>query len=309
MVKRFPAWVWLCWMLVATGWALASEPISFVKQARSLEIKAGEQAIATYGFADADVPRPYFANVKASFGIQLTRNHPPQTSDKQDHPHHTGLFFSFGDVNGIDYWHMKGTCKHDSFLQEPRLADDGALIFQVRNVYQSEDGSPLMWEDVSHRIVSTKNGHRNEFDIILKAEQDVKIGSKEEGGLAMRVASGLAVDAKQGGRMEDSEGRVNGDEIWGQQADWVLYKGFIDGYDSGILLMAHPENPHRPWWHARDYGLVASHPFGPLNDKSAGKHLKAGESVRLRYAVQVYAKRTRDLFLPQGAFQDYSQAK
>ncbi len=104
--------------------------------------------------------------------------------------------------------------------------------------------------------------------------------------------------------MIDSEGRAGEAQVWGKQADWCSYAGEIGGKDVGVLLMPHPENFRRPWFHARDYGLLVANPFG-RNAFTKGEAsrivVKEGEALRLRFGVLVYGGKP-DL---DAAYRDY----
>jgi hypothetical protein len=42
----------------------------------------------------------------ADGGITVTRGYPlePRPGERVDHPHHAGLWFNYGEVNGFDFW-------------------------------------------------------------------------------------------------------------------------------------------------------------------------------------------------------------
>ena len=42
----------------------------------------------------------------SSSGKIITRGYPlqPRPFERTDHPHHVGMWFNFGDVNGLDFW-------------------------------------------------------------------------------------------------------------------------------------------------------------------------------------------------------------
>jgi hypothetical protein len=94
------------------------------------------------------------------------------------------------------------------------------------------------------------------------------------------------------GTMTDSKGRKNGDQIWGNSADWCDYSGILDGQRVGMTLFCHPENFRPSWFHARDYGFMAANPFGR---EAFGKGAKSsvlvepGEELRLRYGIFVHS--------------------
>jgi hypothetical protein len=69
--------------------------------------------------------------------------------------------------------------------------------------------------------------------------------------------------------------------------------------------MAHPGNFSRCWWHARDYGLMAGNPFGPLNQKGLRKVIKPGTALHLRYAAVIHSHPGTAQYQPAKAFQQY----
>src|ERR1041385_3774588 len=52
-------------------------------------------------------PKPYLWPLRAATGTVVTRGFPIDASipgETHDHPHHRGLWFTHGDVNGYDFW-------------------------------------------------------------------------------------------------------------------------------------------------------------------------------------------------------------
>ncbi len=271
--------------------------LSFLKADDRIVILDGKHAVSEYVFADPAVPRPYLVNVKTLDGIQISRNHPVQAGDDQDHPHHTGIFFTFGDLNGIDFWHLKGRVIHERFSYGP-LVEDGGVVIGSETRYETLDGSQVFATESATVVV-----HRTAEGILYRFQHELaprdeplRIGSKEEGGLAVRVATPIAITSNAGGRMIDADGRSGGKAIWGQQTDWVDYSGTIRGRHVGVLVVPHTKNFSRCWWHARDYGLLAANPFGPLNEKGKVKVVKPGETLSLRYDVLVHSSANAESF-------------
>lgn len=273
-------------------------PIRFDKQDGKLAISIAGKPFADYHFANE--PRSFFANVRTPGGDKATRNYPVEKGDQADHPHHQGIFVTFGDLNGIDYWHGKGKSVTEGLTVESK----GVAGFRARHRFLDKDEkTTLCTEDARYRIHVGEQGYVIDFESTFTAESDLRIGSKEEGGIAVRMATPLAV--VNGGRMLDDEGRVNGKEIWGKKARWVDYSGKSGGRDLGILLMTHPDNPRPCWWHARDYGLFAANPFGPLGSKEGGLTLRKGQTLRLRFAVVVHGGKASRSFAPAVAYSEY----
>jgi len=290
------------WGLAAARLTSADQPdVTFHRGDGKLTIAIGGKPFADYYY---EVPRACFANVYSPSGTKATRNFPVHDDDDPDHPHHTGIFLTFGDLNGVDFWHIQGKVVQERFVREPQ-ANAWRGTFAVKKQFMSADANTTFVSEVCHFTISAfADEYQIEFDTIFTAEVDeVVIGSKEEGGLAARVATPLAV--ARGGSMVDSDGREGGSRIWGKQAAWVDHRATVDGQHVGLMVMAHPGNLKRCWWHARDYGLNAANPFGPLNDPETKTVLRRGETLRLRYAVLVYSHSDDNPFDPAAAYKRY----
>ena len=305
---RIVAWTGLLLVSLLIGSLLeAAEkpPVTFQQKTNKLVIQIGDKPFAEYVFRDPQLARPYFSNIYSPAGIKVTRNHPARKGDQQDHPHHTGIFFTFGDLNGKDFWHGKGITRHLNFIVQPE-SRPGTGSFAVRNLYRSPDGKIPYCQEICHYTINVvSQGYQLTMESHMSWDQgEFSIGSKEEGGLAGRVATALNVE--NGGTMIDSEGRSGGKAIWGQQADWVDYSGLLQGKHVGLTIMAHPDNFARCWWHARDYGLISANPFGPLNKQNLRKVIKPGKSLILNYAVLIHSHDQEDQYQPAKAYREYA---
>jgi hypothetical protein len=109
-------------------------------------------------------------------------------------------------------------------------------------------------------------------------------------GLGTRVATSLTV--KEGGTITSSEGKKNEKEVRGTRAAWCEYSKVIDGVPTGLLIVPHPENEPRVYWHARDYGMLTANPFGEksLTGKGDGTVTVFPPNImRLRFGILVFS--------------------
>jgi hypothetical protein len=235
--------------------------VAFEGRPNGLHVTIGGQPFALYHYGTGAITRPFFESIHAPDGTPVTRNHPPvEGVDLTDHPtFHPGLWLAFGDLNGADSWRNKDRIRHVGFVEEPQ-GGPGRGGFAVRNRY--EKGDQVIGEETCRiTILVRPAGHLLVWDSEFRPiDGDLVFGDQEEMGLGIRVATPLAV--VKGGRITDSEGRVNESQVWGKQADWCAYGGEIGGKRAGVLLMPDPGNFHRSWFHARDYGLLEANPFG-----------------------------------------------
>ncbi len=268
----------------------AAEPaLRFTQHKDRVQINAGDQPLATYVWHDAEIRRPYMAHVRTPGGVQVTRNHPPiEGADRTDHAtFHPGVWLAFGDLSGEDFWRNKADVVHQQFVVSPHTDGRGGG-FKVRNDYVA-DGRTLCNETCSIRLDWCPGGYVITWDSTFSGEREFAFGDQEEMGLGVRVATPLAV--KSGGRIVDSEGRVNESQVWGQPSAWCDDSGTIDGKHVGVALFADPKNFRLPWIHARDYGLLVANPFGENAFTKGPKSrvvVRPGETLRLRFGVFVH---------------------
>ena len=272
--------------------------IELKKTTSGLDVCYGEKVIAEFSHTQTPQGRPFICNIHTLDGIKVTRNYPITDKDQDDHPHHQGLFHTFSQLNGIDFWHMKGMAKHRLFTVPPK--DGNPASFSAESVYLDRDGeTPLLKETMSYGFHITSEGLLITINAIIEAEAEkVIIGSKEEGGIAIRVASDLRV--QKGGKMIDNKGRKGGKAIWGKAARWVDNSGKKKGRWVGATLFASHSDLGVFHWHSRDYGLIAANPFGPLN-KAPDRILKKGEKLSFNYGLMVHSHEQASEYSPKKA--------
>lgn len=268
--------------------AASAAVVSFERGEQSLSVLIDGREVAEYVFRDEQILRPYFRNLRTLSGTQVTRNAPPLATDLNDHPTmHPGLWLAFGDLSGADFWRNKGRVHHASVAKAP-VGGQGQGSFAVSNLYQV--GERTTCEENCLIAISVRDGgYWIDWTSEFRSEAgDFTFGDQEEMGLGVRMATPLAV--VKGGEIMDSEGRKNGNQVWGQQADWCRYGGMLEGRRVDMVLMPHPTNFRRAWFHARDYGLLVANPFG-RNAFTKGEKSRLvvarGETFRLRFGVLV----------------------
>lgn len=292
----------------AVALALLAAPargaVEFEQSETQIAVKIGGKPFTTLYFGP-DAPKPYLHPLRAHDGTLVTRSYPMTGSvagEAHDHPHHRGLWFSHGDVNGYDFW-------ANEFDQKPP-EKKGRIV--LKGVHKAGDGfirADFEWLTPTREVLLTENrtmwfreaGDNRiiDFDITLRAEvRAVKLGDTKEGTFAVRVAAPLretAPDRRPGqGVIVNAEGKRGEKETWGKRSPWVDYSGPVGGKTYGIAILDHPSNPKHPtYWHVRAYGLFAANMFGEsdyYNDKSrdGGVTLQPGETLRLRYRVVIH---------------------
>ena len=296
--------------------ATAHSQVAFKKGDGQMSISVDGKPFAIYVWNDPKTTRPYFKQLNApEAGIQVTRNHPPQEGDFPDHDtYHPGVWWGFGDVGGNDYWRMKAKSIGGTFVVEPQGGKDSGT-FAVRNRLLTNEGTETFCEQVCRYTL-----HKRPNGVLMicestfrREESDFWLGDQEEMGIAVRVATPIAVASGKGGRILDSEGRTELKSIRTNQSDWCDYSGPIQGEYAGIMIMNDPENFRRPWWHAVATGLLVANPLGESELNGRGKQkqnvlVKRGEPFRLRYGVLIHADDAANEFDPAFAYKDFLSA-
>ena len=67
-----------------------------------------------------NIEKPFLFPVYAPNGSVITRGFPiePRKGERVDHPHHIGIWFNHGNVNGLDFWNNSSAIpaeKKDSY--------------------------------------------------------------------------------------------------------------------------------------------------------------------------------------------------
>jgi len=281
----------------------AGQKVSFERETERLGILFDGTRVATYVWDDPAIPRPYFCNILAPNGAQVTRNHPPNpVADKgnDDHPgFHPGIWLAFGDVDGQDYWRNKARVRHGGFITEP-AAGDRIGHFEVLNVYEAPAGATpevVCEERCRYTFHVTPSGYLLVVDSTFQSkDHPFTFGDQEEMGLGVRLATPLSV--KHGtGLLENSEGGRNEEGTWGRSANWCAGLGRAGGAWLGMSVMVHPGNFRPSWFHSRDYGLIVANPFGkkamtgPDDDAvpADSTTVDASETFRLRFGVAIFS--------------------
>ncbi|MCD6288202.1 MAG: PmoA family protein, partial [Candidatus Hydrogenedentes bacterium] len=272
--------------------AADSDGLTIKKTDGKVRVEIGGQLFTEYCYQN--VPRPYFYPVIGPTGDCMVRRWPIEDVNKdesRDHVHHKSLWFTHGDVNGIDFWGEKeghGTIVHDKFLEVSSKNNEG--VIRSTNKWLAPDGHIVCTDTRTHRFYNRPEGRFIDFEIVIHASNgQVVFGDTKEGSMAIRLAPTLRLKGKVGqGHIINSAGDTD-DNTWGKRAAWCDYYGPINGHTVGVAIFDSPSDPRYPtWWHVRNYGLFAANPFGVhyFEGKPEGTGaitVPAGDDLTLKY--------------------------
>jgi hypothetical protein len=260
--------------------------------ATALTLSESDGAVAIKG-PDREItrwrPSAGIANKKPCFyplmahGVNVLRGYPLEDRDGEakDHPHHTGVYHAFGEVNGREYWSKTAI--------ENRKARKEAGPVYARIAAENAWGDDLV-ETQDVFILNAGPDAVMDWTITLTAAQDVVFGrdakQAKEGSFAVRVCTELTRKGDAPEMMSDALGNKGEKAVRAATAPWVDYSGEVGGKKLGVAVMDHPTSFRAPTnWHVRAYGLFAANPWLVRGESRLAK----GESITLRYRVYAHA--------------------
>lgn len=292
-----------------------------------IRVMIGGKHFTSFFFPDT-IAKPVLYPIMAPNGTVITRGFPvtPIPGEPTDHPHHLGLWFNFGDVNGLDFWnnsfaipadkkHLYGNIRMGS-ITENKGGDQGRIGYSA--IWNDHLNNTLMDEKTSF-VFSESNGvWVIDRTTTLTARIRVDFKDNKEGMLGLRMAHELQIPTVETKKFKDANGietvikavtdtiangnyinsnGLKGDDVWGKKAVWCMMHAKMKQDSISVLILDHPKNEGYPtYWHARGYGLFAANPMGsnvfgkqhPIFQKT----LQKGESVTFRFRVAVAAGKT-----------------
>lgn len=298
-----------------------SKGVSFVSKDkdRKVEVYIDGKLFTSYIYPET-LEKPALYPILTSKGTIVTRGFPldPRAGERVDHPHHVGLWFNYGDVNGLDFWNNsyaiaeKDKPKYGSVLHSKVVkANGGAKEGTLSVICNWVDNKKivLLTEETSFIFSGNSNTRKVVRITKLTANTDVKFGDNKEGMYAIRVDRAFEQPGNKPEVFTDASGKptkvpalnnegVNGvyrssegkekDAVWGTRANWVKLSAVKDNDSISICMFDHPKNFGYPaHWHARGYGLfsvnnIGSKAYNP-KDEEGLMNLKKGESVTFKH--------------------------
>ena len=284
-----------------------------------INVTVNGDLFTSYMYADT-FEKPFIFPIVAANGTIVTRGYPidPREGESVDHPHHTGYWFTYGNVNGIDFWgnskmipearkHMYGTIRLKSIHKIESLPDRG--IIELSQEWVNPDGSVPVIEHVTYTFYAGKDYRIiDRMSTLSTSLPEVSFADTKEGAFAIRVAKFLEFPSDRPQKYIDDYGNITevpavnnegvngnylssegieGGEVWGKRAKWMNLYGTVGTDTLSLVIMDHPSNLNYPtYWHARTYGLFSANPFG-VKDFTKGEEelnfiLKAGETITFR---------------------------
>ena len=294
---------------------------------RRVDITIDGKPFTSYIWPDK-LAKPVLYPLRTANGTVVTRGFPlePRPGERVDHPHHVGLWFNYGNVNGFDFWNNSEATKPED---APRMGNirHRAITLAKSGGDQSELEIDADWITGKQQLIlkeHTRFVFRGAADFrsvdrittLHALSEKVVFPDDKEGVLGMRVTRALEAPSDKPEVFTDARGRpttitkldntgVNGvyltsegkkgDAAWGTRGRWCNLSGQLGDEPVTITIFDHPANPGFPtYWHARGYGLFAANPLGQkifTNGKQElNFSLAPNQSVTFRYRILISSK-------------------
>jgi len=286
--------------------------------------------------------KPVLYPLRTARGMVVTRGFPlePRPGERVDHPHHAGLWFNYGNVNGFDFWNNSGAIKPEDAPKMGSISHRAITLAKSGND-QAELEIDADWITGKQQLILKEHtrfvfrGGPNfrSIDRITTLQalgEKVVFNDDKEGVLGMRVARALEAPSDKPEVFIDASGRpttvakldntgVNGvyltsegkkgDAAWGTRGRWCNLSGQLGDEPVTITILDHPANPGFPtYWHARGYGLLAANPLGQKIFSNGKQELNfslaANQRVTFRYRILI----TSEILTPEkseAAYKDF----
>ena len=292
--------------------------------ARRVDVLVDGRPFTSYIWPET-LTKPVLYPLRTARGTLVTRGFPldPRPGERVDHPHHSGYWLNYGNINGVDFWNNSvalppeqrakmGTITQRRITRATGGKDRGEL--SVETDWIMPDGQPIMREATTFVFHSGPNLRAIDRITTLTAlDKRVLFRDDKEGMIGMRVRRELEQPTNEPLTFTDSSGRPTtvkvldntgvtgqyrssegktGDAVWGTRARWTMLTGKVGQESVTLVMLDHPKNVGFPtYWHARGYGLFAANPLGQ-EVFSNGKEklnftLEPKQSVTFRYRLLI----------------------
>jgi hypothetical protein len=311
---------------LAAGASAAPVEVVPRPEERRVDVTVDGQPFTAYIWPER-LAKPVLFPIRSAQGTLVTRGFPlaPRPGERVDHPHHVGLWFNYGDVNGVDFWNNSearapeeaakmGTIRHRAIRAARGGNEEGVL--EIDADWIMPDGSTVLREATRFVFGGAEATRRIDRITALTAPaggKRVVFADNKEGLLGLRVARALEEPSDRPEIFTDASGRpttvaaltnegvngvyqssegLEGGAVWGTRGRWVALAGQVGDEPVVVLILDHPANPGHPtYWHARGYGLFAANPLGQKvfseGREELGFALEPGEGAIFRHRVLV----------------------
>ena len=199
-VKRVALLVIVSLCTALPAWA----QVKLTQAPEQIVVEIDGKPFTVFYIGGAGLNRPYLHPLRTASGRIVNRSFPAGQlpGETTDHPHHAGLFYGHGDVNGYNYWAIENVPTPPSkasatmgriVLKEVASVRSGKESGSVDVVltWLTPDGKPLLTETRKTTFHAHPELRIIDFDFDFAAIDKVVFRDTKEGTFAMRMATVL----------------------------------------------------------------------------------------------------------------------
>ncbi|WP_423148548.1 PmoA family protein [Rubrolithibacter danxiaensis] len=310
-------------LFIYTSTFSQDKKVSFQQSKDKVDVIIDGRLFTSFLYPDT-LEKPILYPINTADNLTITRGFPikTRTGERTDHPHHQGMWFTYENVNSIDFWNNSyaipaekksayGWIRNTKIESIKNGSPKGSLTYTAN--WEKQDKTVLLKEKTILVFSGTANSRTIDRVTTLTAQKDtVHFYDAKDALLGLRVTKELELPSDKPEQFSDIHGNITtvspkqngatgnyltsegktGDDAWGTRANWCLLSGIINNEPVSVAIIDNPANPGYPaYWHARGYGLFAVNPLGQ-KIFSNGKEvmnltLQPGQSVTFRYRVLI----------------------
>ncbi len=314
------------------------------EKGKKVDVVIGGKLFTSYIYPD-DLDKPVLYPVYTSKGTVITRGFPrdPRPGERVDHPHHVGIWFNYGDVNGLDFWNNSyaipvdkksqfGSIRHQKVVKAENGKDQGKLSVVAHWV--DSNGNVLLVEETTFVFSGSNDLRTIDRTTKLTAQQSkVVFKDNKEGMMGMRLDRSFEEPTTKAEVFTDASGNptavpvlnnegVNGvyknsgglekGDVWGKRADWVSLSATKNSEPITVAMIDNKNNVGYPaHWHARTYGLFAVNNIGSKvyvpTDEETMYTLEPGKSLVFKHRILINSGTFLDDNAMNQQFKDFNK--
>lgn len=343
-MKKILSYSLILIFLVTSGLSLNAQAVKIklvrIDDKQKVDVMVDGKLFTSYQYP-SNMEKPYLFPVYAPNGSVITRGFPlePRKGERIDHPHHIGLWFNHGNVNGLDFWNNSSAIPADKknaygHIVVKQIVKAKKNLLEVISNWDDNKGNTLLIENSKYIFSGDKNSRTiDHISTLTAANGPVTFTDNKEGMFAIRVDRAFEMPSNESLIFTDDKGNPTtvkatdnagvtgmyrssngkkGDAVWGTRNDWVMLSGTKDNVLTTMAVFDHPKNMGYPAHsHARGYGLFSTNNLGATSyipgDQKIVVTLQKGESLTLRHRFYVQSGSELTTEKANQIFQEFSR--
>lgn len=320
----------ICFLvLFVANWANAQTVKVIANEAKKrVDVEIDGKLFTSYRWEER-IRRPVLLPIISANGAFITRGFPieTRTGETIGHPHQVGMSFSYGDINGFDFWNNSpfrsakelermGQIVHRKILKIKSGKNRGELL--AESDWILPDGKKILTETTKYIFRAKGKTRWIDRETVLTAnDETVVFGDNKEGLFAVHLTRELQQENQISAKITDEKGNISvaetgenltgkylnsegltDDKIWGTPGKWASVSGKIGNEEITVAVFDSPKNHNFPsFMMVRGYGLLALNPFGrkAFEPKSEARKfvLEPKKSIEFRHRLLILPEKAK----------------